>query len=401
MNAKQFITENWVNTIRQPLIKEGRIPLPKPFTVPCINEGFNNFYYWDSYFTNVGLMLSGKLEQARNNIENFAHCINTVGYMPNADHIKGRSQPPLFGCAIDDYYEVTKDENLAKEFAETLEKELLFWQTERTDESGLSFYFHSTDKELIPKFYHNIKKRVDLDTDNEEVAFYDGINLLAIAESGWDFTHRFVTEKSVVDAQSFYQIDLNCILYKSEKVCGKLYSILGNTKKANLFNEKAEKRKELIEKFMLCPDGIFRDYNKKDNKVTSFTSCASFLPYFVGISTDKKAYEKLVGILEQNEGIAATEKIENGYQWDFPSMWPPLVYFAIKGGENCGATATVERLAKKYLTTADRVFEMRGQLYEKYDSVTGVLPEKSEYGTPPMMGWTAATYLYLDKNYRK
>lgn len=400
MNAKTFISENWEKTYRTPSVCGERITLPKPFTVPSINQGFNNFYYWDTCFTNVGLLLSGKIEQAKNNIDNIAYCIKKFGFMPNADHLPQRSQPPLFAYAIKDYYQASGDKTVPAEFAPVLEKELAFWERERTDEKGLSFYGFTADDEYLTKFYGSVKRRVNLDTDSPETTLYDGKNLLAIAESGWDFTHRFTTEKSVVDAQSFRQVDLNCLLFYAENVCAELYKLCANEKKAEEFTLKAEKRKALINEYMLCGDGIYRDYDALHASPAHFTSCASYLPYFVGVSNDKISYEKLTSVLEREEGLAATEKIENGYQWDFPNMWPPLVFFAIRAGENCKATETVKRLATKYLNTADRVFEKSGQLYEKYDSVTGVLPEKSEYGTPPMMGWTAATYLYLDKNYR-
>ena len=72
--------------------------LPKPYSVPCTNGGFRNMFYWDTYFTNAGLLLDGDTEQALNNIENIAYMIDSIGYMPNATSkdLLNRSQPPLF-----------------------------------------------------------------------------------------------------------------------------------------------------------------------------------------------------------------------------------------------------------------------------------------------------------------
>ena len=101
MSVKQFILENWKKTYREK--SPDGLPLPKPFTVPCINDGFQNFFYWDTYFTNVGLLLSGETEQAKNNLDNIAHLIETHGFMPNANHILDRSQPPLFARGVWEY----------------------------------------------------------------------------------------------------------------------------------------------------------------------------------------------------------------------------------------------------------------------------------------------------------
>ena len=57
----EYIKANWVNTLRSPEDTiHGMVRLPKPFTVPCAKELFTDFYYWDTYFTNLGLMLSGR-----------------------------------------------------------------------------------------------------------------------------------------------------------------------------------------------------------------------------------------------------------------------------------------------------------------------------------------------------
>lgn len=68
-------------------------------------------YYWDTYFTNIGLLLSGKVEQAINNTENIAYLIERYGKMPNGSRTfyLNRSQPPFFSQAVRDIFEVTGD----------------------------------------------------------------------------------------------------------------------------------------------------------------------------------------------------------------------------------------------------------------------------------------------------
>ena len=394
MLPKQFILENWKSTYRSGQSTTESLKLPKPFTVPSIDTGFKNFFYWDTYFTNIGLLLSGEIEQAKNNLENIAYLIKTHGFMPNADCLLDRSQPPLFARGVWDYYQATGDKSVPALFVSAIEQELSFWKNRRTDECGLSFYAFE-DNGQAKEFFYGINPRVELIVDGEEQAEYEGKNLLAIAESGWDFTHRFQTETSPVDIQRFAPIDLNCILCEAEAICGKLFLLLGNEEKGNAFLNASEKRKALIESKMKREDGTYGDYDRAQKAPSSFRSAASFLPFVCGLSTDGEAYQKTLTPLELPYGVSATERVENGYQWDYPSVWPPLAYFAVVAAERTGNEETAKRLANKYLEAQDKIFASTNQLWEKYDGLTGALPKKSEYGTPPMMGWTAGTYLYL------
>ena len=51
------------------------IPLPHSYIVP--GGRFGEVYYWDSYFTMLGLAVHQKWEVIENMIDNFAHLINT------------------------------------------------------------------------------------------------------------------------------------------------------------------------------------------------------------------------------------------------------------------------------------------------------------------------------------
>ena len=94
-DLKKYIQENWTKTVRADNGGKG-IPLPYPIIVPCISERFTCFFYWDTYFTNLGLMYDN-LEQAKNNIENMRFFVETIGYIPNGNMevMFNRSQPPL------------------------------------------------------------------------------------------------------------------------------------------------------------------------------------------------------------------------------------------------------------------------------------------------------------------
>ena len=63
------------------------------------------------------------------------------------------------------------------------------------------------------------------------------------------------------------------------------------------------------------------------------------------------------------------------------------------GFDKYGYTDIAKRIAQKYVTLADKVFEKTGNLWEKYNVIDGNLDVSNEYGLPPMMGWSAGVYL--------
>ena len=76
------------------------IPLPYPFIVP--GGRFREMFYWDSYFTMLGLQISKRVDLIQNMVDNFAYLIDHFGYIPNGNrtYFLGRSQPPFFAAMI-------------------------------------------------------------------------------------------------------------------------------------------------------------------------------------------------------------------------------------------------------------------------------------------------------------
>src|SRR5690606_7770115 len=59
------------------------LPLPHVYVVP--GGRFTEFYYWDSYFTMLGLDVSGRRDLLRAMADNFAYLIDTYGHIPNGN----------------------------------------------------------------------------------------------------------------------------------------------------------------------------------------------------------------------------------------------------------------------------------------------------------------------------
>jgi alpha,alpha-trehalase len=76
------------------------LPLPQPYVVP--GGRFREIYYWDSYFTMLGLRESRRADLIEGMVEDFAHLIDTYGHVPNGTrtYYLSRSQPPFFFAMV-------------------------------------------------------------------------------------------------------------------------------------------------------------------------------------------------------------------------------------------------------------------------------------------------------------
>src|SRR5258708_303629 len=99
--VQEHIESLWPVLTRQPEQENSSlIPLPHPYVVP--GGRFREIYYWDSYFTMLGLKASGKSDLIQSMLDNFAYLIEKFGYIPNGNrtYFLGRSQPPFFSLMV-------------------------------------------------------------------------------------------------------------------------------------------------------------------------------------------------------------------------------------------------------------------------------------------------------------
>src|SRR2546425_12404438 len=126
---EQHIRALWPVLTRPPDTADARsslIPLPNPYVVP--GGRFREVYYWDSYFTMLGLIESGRTDLVKSMLDNFAHLIVTVGHIPNGNrtYYLSRSQPPFFAAMVGLYARAT-DTTQALQYLDALEAEHAFW----------------------------------------------------------------------------------------------------------------------------------------------------------------------------------------------------------------------------------------------------------------------------------
>jgi alpha,alpha-trehalase len=397
---KIFIADNWKECVRiQKEDKDDIIGLPFPFTVPCRKKDMQIFFYWDTYFINWGLINLKYKELAKNNADNLLHLAGRFGFVPNGNRtfFLNRSQPPNLSMIIRDIYEEFNDKDWLLKAYPLLEKEYSFWMTKRISDSGLNRYFTHADKSGIIDFLESeMTGRLKHDPSSDCEKYSMGINWLAEAESGWDFTPRF--EECCSD---FNQVDLNCNLYLYEIN----FAFFSNVLKLNeeeKWLERAEKRKKLINKLCWNEDqGIFLDYNYKEKRHSKVKSLASFHPLWAGLASKEQALStiKYLNLFENEYGLTACEKGNSKYvyQWDYPNGWPPLHFVAIEGLKKYGFLDDAVRIAGKFINVICRNFEQTGDLWEKYNVVDGSLKVQDEYKMPAMMGWTAAVFVYFEE----
>ena len=392
---KRYIFEKWPQTVRETPLgsvgeRERLIALPRPYTVPCTDGHFQEMYYWDTYFTNRGLLLSGRLQTVLDNIENFIYLIDTYGFIPNGSHksMLNRSQPPFFGLMVRDVYRKTGDKAWLARCVTALGKEYDFWERKRKSENGLNYYSSDADSARLARAVKMYADRTGI--CREENSAYWGKNILAEAESGWDFCARFDGR-----CHEYNAVDLNALLWFDEKLLAFAARELGVGDSAE-WEQKAAQRYEKMTELMRGEDGIYYDYSYVDGKRSAVRSAASFFPYFVGMCNTEAGVDALLEALELPFGVQASECVgDTAFQWAQINGWPCLHLVAVEGLLQLGRQADAMRIAEKYVSAVEQTFAKTGKLFEKYNLLEGSADAVSEYGTPEMMGWTAGVYLAL------
>lgn len=391
--TSRYIQNSWLNAVK----KRDRRPefvLPYDYVPPCVSGGLTDLYYWDTYFTNLGLYADGLAKYAFQNIEDLKYCLRQFGCVPNMCRKDGAdyaSQPPLLVFMVKDYYEYSKDLDWLKDSVEALELEYEFWMTKRITPSGLNRYGTNFDYAKHGFDISRYAERVGLDISGWS---YDqklacAINHISEGESGEDHTPRY----NLV-AGDINPIDLNSYLYGFERTMLEFCALIG--KDGAVWGERAEKRLRLINQY--CYDkesGVYFDYNYKTDKRTEIYCVACYLPFVFGITNDVNALQRINKKLVCAHGVVSCQDVQAKgahYQWGYPNAWAPHNYWAYTANKKLGLKEVAADIRRKWLDNVSLEFEKSGKLYEKYDGVVGGKATVNEYGLPEMLGWTAGVY---------
>ena len=397
MTIKEYVDINLPKSIRfTPEDKDNLFGLPKPYIIPCAADTFQEMFYWDTYFANVGLILRGDVLQAKNNVDNLLHLLNRFGFVLNGSsrYYIYNSQPPFLAQMTREVYEMMPDKVWLQNAYDLLRKEYAFWMTKRGTEIGLSRYCcEELPEDWIAEssngIVHRLGFRPEGKTDKELAYAYR-----SSGECGWDLSPRFGWEGYL-----YAPVDLNCLLYSLEVHMAYFACELGKAEEAKEWELLFEERAARMRTYLKAEDNVFYDYHTERKCVNRLASAANFYPLFFGLATEEEARAAVIHILpriEMEYGISTCEPsdLPGTYQWGYPNGWPPLQRMVVQGLLNYGYETEAKRIAQKYVDVVEQNFAETGHLWEKYNVVDGSVRVVNEYDMPAMLGWTFGTYYY-------
>lgn len=391
------------------------IPIPFSYVVP--GGRFREIYYWDSYFTQLGLIVDKEDELFQNMVRNFEHFLLTLGHIPNGnrDYYRFRSQPPFFSYMIS-LWQTRFGLGASTRFLPALKREYAFWmdgaeglkvgQAHRRVvalEGGvLNRYWDDKDAPR-PEAYKEdraLAARAAVERKRQPKDVYR--DLRASAESGWDFSSRWFEGKdfATVRTTALVPVDLNALLVHLEQKIADYAEATGDAAEARLFRERAETRRRLIDRYMWDPTaGTYRDYDFAKGQRTKNVTIAMATPLFAGIASPEQA-AKVARVLETQllrPGGLVTTTVVSGQQWDAPNGWPPHQWMAYAGLRRYGLKPLAEKIRSRWLALNERVFKENGKLLEKYNvQDISLRSGGGEYPTQDGFGWANGVYRALE-----
>lgn len=326
------------------------LKLPYPFIVP--GGRFREFYYWDSYWILEGLYVSEMCTTATGLIENMLVMIEEIGFIPNGARIyyMNRSQPPLFPLMIKRFMEecIKTDEekrDFLKRILPLLEKEYSFWMKERSAELLIENHGNVTlnvyrvehwiprpesfleDKATasLPKFDSELKKQI----------LYQ--NIASAAESGWDFSGRWIKGNISAGLEDIHTVmlvptDLNVFMLRNEELIIQFLKMIGDSAdKIKFYEEKIKLRQEAMN-LVLFPQkqdaNSMKDFDLGTMEPANRTFYISDLANLWFMNLETRVIQEILTnykdiLFKYPGGIPASEEF-TGQQWDFPNVWAPI-----------------------------------------------------------------------------
>ena len=416
-SVEAHIHQLWNVLTRQPDEAGGSlIPLPNAYVVP--GGRFGEVYYWDSYFTMLGLEASGRFDLIENMVSNFAHLINTIGFIPNGNrtYYIGRSQPPFFSMMAQLLTEINGTDVLITYLPE-LQKEYVFWMqgTEQLNRRNIAVnrvvlmsngavlnrYWDAFDTPR-PESYREDVELAHAHAEPQQMYRH----LRAGAESGWDYSCRWFSDVNrfeTIHTTDIVPVDLNCLLYYLELTIAAAHESKNEVNEAELMRKKAAQRKQAIQTY--CWNDALQFYTDFDfihAEATLVQSLAASFALYFGIATTEQADAIAASLQDEflKDGGLVTTLYTTGQQWDAPNGWAPLQWMSILGLERYGHHSLAKKIAERWIQLNKDVFARTGKLMEKYNVVdTHLEAGGGEYEGQDGFGWTNGVLLALMKKY--
>ena len=414
------LTDCGTNSPGIPLMHPSRgslLQLVHPYVVP--GGRFVEMYYWDSYFTMLGLVGANRKHLLHAMTDNFAYLIDTYGHVPNGTrtYYLSRSQPPVFAL-MTELCETCNGQG-ALRYLPQMRREHAYWM------DGADLLAPGTahrrvvalpDGQLLNRYWD------DRDTPREESWREDVAtaalslrpatevfrNLRAAAESGWDFSSRWLDHDQSTETTDREQlladictthilpVDLNALMHKLETKIAQLSRENADTATALEFETRANHRRTAMDIYFWNEQkGAFLDWDWIKQSARSELNAATVAPLFTGTATQHQADALAITVRKRllAPGGLATTEIDSGEQWDRPNGWAPLQWMAASGLSDYGHESLADTIRQRWLNTVSGVYERDGKLVEKYAlrPTDNMPPEGGGGGEYPLQdgfGWT-------------
>ncbi|WP_437888642.1 alpha,alpha-trehalase [Phytobacter sp. V91] len=389
------------------------LPLPKPYVVP--GGRFREVYYWDSYFTMLGLAESGHWDKVEDMVANFAWEIDNWGHIPNGNrsYYLSRSQPPFFAFMVE-LLASEKGDEVLKNYLPQLEKEYQYWMdgadglqngqankrvVKLDDGSVLNRYWDDKDTPRPESWLDDVTTARNNPNRPATDIYRD---LRSAAASGWDFSSRWMDDPrqlGTIRTTSIVPIDLNALMFKLEKVIARASQASGDSAKAQKFEALAMARQKAMEANLWNDkEGWYADYDLKTKKVRNQLTAAALFPLYVNAAARDRA-DKVASATQAHllkPGGLTTTTVNSGQQWDAPNGWAPLQWVATAGLKNYDQQKLAMDVTWRFLSNVQHTWDREKKLVEKYDvSTTGTGGGGGEYPLQDGFGWTNGVTLSM------
>jgi len=389
------------------------IPLPKPYVVP--GGRFREGYYWDTYFTMLGLQESGHEDLVDDMLDDFVCEIDEFGHIPNGNrtYYMSRSQPPFFGpmVVLAAQYEGA---GVYRKYLPQLTKEYAYWmlgenstprgQATRnvvvlSDGTVLNRYWDERDTPRDESYLEDVQTAGQAPSRPPNELYRD---LRAAAESGWDFSSRWLGDNAMlptIRTTSIVPVDLNGLLFGLEVTILKGCGVARDYVCVADFLARAKRRAKGINRYLRNHNGYYGDYDWQLGKPRDNITAAAVYPLFTGAAWPGRAERTLKAVhdnLLKDRGLATTA-IRTGQQWDAPNGCAPLHWLTIEAARRYGRDDLAKDVGRRFLADVRQVYAAEQKLVEKYvvEGPNAGGGGGGEYPLQDGFGWTNGVTLKL------
>ncbi len=417
---RAHVNRLWPALTREPrssAAADSLLPLTTRYVVP--GGRFRELYYWDSYFTMVGLQASDRHDLVADMVDNFAGLIDRYGHIPNGSrsYYLSRSQPPFFAAMVQLQGEHEGVSALLRRLPQ-LELEYAFWMEGAEGLAPGSVHrrvVRLADGTLLNRYWDDLAIPRD-EAYVEDVATAQQStrpapevyrDLRAAAESGWDFSSRWLADGktlSSIRTTEILPVDLNSLLYKLEIAIADGCKAARRRDCTRKMMTSAQARQKAVVRLMWDEKlNAFVDYDWRNNQRLQRLTAATAYPLFVDLAGKQQA-RRVAGTIRASllmpHGLATTIE-DTGQQWDAPNGWAPLQWIAIDGLRRHGERDLAADIAARWVAENARVYCRTGKLVEKYNVRDAGEGAGGEYPVQDGFGWTNGVLIKLLAIYPK